>query len=75
VFFEDSVDHRTACLLAFDPVTQVVASGITRRCIGDWQCPEHALCDDQIPRLVGGDPIAVCKPGPRGTLTPAMLSE
>jgi hypothetical protein len=68
-------DTRPACLLAFDNATQKLASGVTQRCIGDWQCPEHALCDDQITRLGGGDRIAVCKPGPRGTLTPAMLAE
>ncbi len=66
----------SACLLAWDSSAQAAASGITRVCIGDWECPAGALCDDSIPILdsVLG-PVAVCKPGPRSTLTPAMLSK
>jgi hypothetical protein len=62
-----------ACLLAWDETAQATASGRTLTCVGDWQCPVGSLCDDQIPLLNDGrGPI--CKPGPRGTLTPAMLS-
>jgi hypothetical protein len=62
------------CLLAWDDATQSVASGITRSCMGDWECPAGALCDDQITALDLSGTLALCKPGPRGTLTPAMLS-
>ncbi|HEU0029122.1 MAG TPA: hypothetical protein VFQ53_00725 [Kofleriaceae bacterium] len=64
-----------ACLLAWDAATQTVRSGTTLRCVGDWQCPSDAICDDALTPL--GDtpaPVAVCKPGPRGVLTPAMLA-
>lgn len=63
------------CLLAWNETTQKVASARTRACVGDWQCSNDALCDDQIPILPAGSTkrFAVCKPGPRGTLTPAML--
>lgn len=63
----------SSCLLAWDSAAQAMTSGVTHVCIGDWECPEGSLCDDQITSLVGG-PLAVCKPGPRGTLTPAMLT-
>ncbi len=63
-----------ACLIAWDSTTQAPASGMTIECIGDWECPAGALCDDQVPALDAPHPIAVCKPGPRGTLTPAMLT-
>jgi hypothetical protein len=62
-----------ACLLAWDSATQSVKSGISRVCVGDWNCPQGALCDDGLDPLDGLTPRAVCKPGPRGVLTPAML--
>ena len=64
---------RRACLLAWNTATQTIASSTSISCIGDWQCPAGALCDDQI-AMIGTAKIAVCKPGPRGTLTPAMLA-
>lgn len=67
-------DEFGGCLLAWDPAAGAVTSGITRRCLGDWQCPDGSLCDDQLNKVSGASPAAVCKPGPRGMLTPAMLS-
>lgn len=58
----------SACLIA-----DGAASGLSRFCIGDWQCPQGSLCDDQLMSL-DGMKSAVCKPGPRGVLTPSMLS-
>lgn len=63
-----------ACLLAYDSSTSTMRSGVTRVCLGDWDCPAGSLCDDMIPALDAITPLAVCKPGPRGSLTPAMLS-
>ena len=63
-----------ACLIAWDATAQAPTSGMTIECIGDWDCPAGSLCDDEIPKLSAPYPIAVCKPGPRGTLTPAMLT-
>jgi hypothetical protein len=63
-----------ACLIAWDATANVARSGVTVRCDGDWDCPAGALCDDRIPRLDGGTLAGVCKPGPRGTLTAAMLT-
>jgi hypothetical protein len=57
------------CLLAWDAVTQTTKSGKTISCLGDWECPQDALCDD-----LGVSFFGACKPGPRGVLTPAMLS-
>lgn len=66
---------RAACLVAYDEATQTVASGVTSRCFGDWECPVFTLCDDQMPVLTDTmEAIAVCKPGPRGTLDPAWLA-
>jgi hypothetical protein len=66
-------NNPTACLLAWNG--SAASSGITTKCIGDWQCPMGSLCDDEMTLLVtSSTPVAVCKPGPRGTLTPAMLS-
>jgi hypothetical protein len=65
---------RVACLLAWDPVAGVTTSGITFQCLGDWDCPRGALCDDRVPFLGDTSGSAVCKPGPRGVLTPAMLT-
>jgi len=65
------------CLYAWNASAQQQASGRTRICFGDWQCPAGSLCDDQIPLVPGtatSGPVAVCKPGPRGTLTPEMLT-
>jgi hypothetical protein len=65
-----------ACLIAWDATANAAKSGQTVECIGDWECPAGALCDDQMTVLsetAPTHPIAVCKPGPRGTLTPAML--
>lgn len=63
------------CLLAWDASAGAVTSGDTIECAGDWQCPAGSLCDDQIPSdVVGASTFGVCKPGPKGTLTPAMLS-
>lgn len=71
----EPMTKREACLLAWDPATQAITSGVTITCVGDWECPELSLCDDAVPVIVStGGPVAVCKPGPRGTLTPAMLS-
>jgi hypothetical protein len=70
-----SSDGGTSCLLVWDEAAQAIASGVTRTCIGDWQCPAGSLCDDQLPELNDPQrPMAVCKPGPRGALTPAMLA-
>jgi len=64
------------CLLAWDVAGQVSTNGVTHACIGDWQCPANALCDDQIAVLAPNRAkVGVCKPGPRGTLTPAMLGD
>jgi hypothetical protein len=66
---------RRACLLAWDSAAQAISSGRSISCIGDWECPAGSLCDDQIAVLgVAAQKIAACKPGPRGTLTPAMLT-
>lgn len=64
------------CLLAWDSAMQRITSGQSRICLGDWDCPAGSLCDDQITALDTPPPprLAICKPGPRGTLTPAMLS-
>lgn len=62
------------CLIAWDSGTNTARSGVTRQCMGDWFCPEGSLCDDDIARLDAGPKMGVCKPGPRGTLTPAMLA-
>lgn len=64
--------NREACLLAWDGTE--TRSGVTMTCVGDWQCPEGSLCDDQMTMLKPAtSPVAVCKPGPRGTLTAAMF--
>jgi hypothetical protein len=62
-----------ACLLTWDDATQSVRSGITRWCLADWQCPLYSLCDADIrdPGGFAGPPV--CKRGPRGMLTPALL--
>ena len=63
------------CLLAWNPATSAVTSGVTQRCIGDWDCPAGSLCDDEVATVNPvGEAVAVCKPGPRGSLTPQMLS-
>lgn len=64
-----------ACLIAWDAAAGAATSGVTRACVGDWECPAGGLCDDRLTRLDAqtGTIVAVCKPGPRGTLTPAML--
>ncbi|HLL25708.1 MAG TPA: hypothetical protein VK427_26405 [Kofleriaceae bacterium] len=64
-----SVGGVDACLLALNAATHTVASGRTKRCVGDWNCPAGSLCDDQVSGVA-----AVCKPGPRGMLSPAMLA-
>jgi hypothetical protein len=63
------------CLLAWDASTNMVKSAVSQVCLGDWDCPSGSFCDDQIPPLPASFPtkFAVCNPGPRGTLTPAML--
>lgn len=64
-----------ACLIAWDAAAGAPTSGVTRACVGDWECPISALCDDRLVQLTASaGPIAVCKPGPRGSLTPAMLA-
>jgi hypothetical protein len=65
-----------SCLIAWDDVALSATSGVTSMCIGDWECPDGSLCDDQMTLLSSSTlpPAAVCKPGPRGTLTPAMLT-
>jgi hypothetical protein len=63
------------CLIAWDEATHTAASGRSTLCFGDWQCPEGSLCDDGLTPLdTFSGQGAVCKPGPRGRLTPAMLS-
>jgi hypothetical protein len=62
------------CLIAWDGGAGAARSGRTIQCLGDWFCPQGSLCDDEIVRLDGGSPVGVCKPGPRGTLTPAILA-
>jgi hypothetical protein len=64
------------CLLAWDAATSTIANGLTPNCIGDWDCPAGTVCDDAVPPLevFGDDPIAVCRPGARGTpLDPSTL--
>jgi hypothetical protein len=71
----DVPGRYAACLLAWDAATQTVASGLTATCYGDWECPTGALCDGSVNLIAtAGMHVAVCKPGPRGMLTPAMLS-
>ncbi len=66
---------ETACMIAWDETAQQARSGRTQQCLGDWECPSGALCDDGLDRLPSTNPVlGVCKPGPRGVLTPAMLS-
>ena len=60
------------CLIVWSGGVQY--SGATIACLGDWDCPDGSLCDDQLDLLTGYRPFAVCKPGPKGVLTPAMLS-
>ncbi|HTL31602.1 MAG TPA: hypothetical protein VL326_00680 [Kofleriaceae bacterium] len=63
------------CLIAWDDAAQKSVWNQTTQCMGDWQCPAQMLCDDQLPRLPSSaSTIGVCKPGPRGTLTPAMVA-
>ena len=62
------------CLIAWDAAAKAPASGVSHTCAGDWDCPAGALCDDRLGELNGVGQAAVCKPGPRGTLTPAMLT-
>jgi hypothetical protein len=67
--------YISACLLAWNSNTQAITSGRTISCIGDWECPEGSLCDDMIVDLMSpSQRLNVCKPGPRGVLTPGMLS-
>jgi hypothetical protein len=64
----------TVALLAWDDTMQMTACGMSHSCVGDWQCGVGMLCDDMITPLEMTAHAAVCKPGPRGTLTPSMLS-
>lgn len=73
VVVDPSTDQ--ACMLAWDAAAGAITSGSTITCVGDWQCPEGALCDDRIAPLANDAAVAVCKPGPRGLLTPAMLTK
>ena len=61
-------------LLAWDDAMQMTACGMSHTCVGDWQCGVGMLCDDMITPLGTTAHAAICKPGPRGTLTPSMLS-
>ena len=64
------------CLLAWDASTTAVTSAESKFCLLDSQCPAGALCDNLIPALANETvlaPFGVCKPGPRGVLTPQML--
>ncbi len=72
----DPAGSTGACLLAWDDVAHAITSAVTTVCVGDWECPSGALCDDAIPVLspTTAPAVAVCKPGPRGQLTPAMLA-
>jgi hypothetical protein len=72
----DPQRDRAACLLAWDDQAQALTSGVTVTCIGDWQCPAASLCDHRLTFLSTRRVavFGVCKPGPRGALTPAMLS-
>ena len=64
-----------SCLVAWDPARGAMTSGQTIECAGDWACPSGSLCDDQIADARGSaTKLGVCKPGPRGVLTAAMLS-
>jgi hypothetical protein len=62
-----------SCLIAWDGTT--LHAGTTFRCLGDWQCPDGSLCDDQL--FYAGEPErspGVCKPGgPRGVIDPLRL--
>jgi hypothetical protein len=70
-----ALTDRTACLLAWDATTSTAATAVTKYCIFDSQCPSNAMCDTEIASIAdnftGG--FGVCKPGPRGVLSPAML--
>ena len=71
-----SQDAGAFCLLAWDASTATVANGLTITCLGDWDCPAGAMCDDHVARLQQTDDQvqAVCRPGPRGTpIDPARL--
>lgn len=71
-----SLSPLNVCLFAWDAATQKLATGATIGCIGDWECPQGSLCDDELPVFgTASAPVAVCKPGPRGVLVPSMLSE
>jgi hypothetical protein len=68
------VASTQACLVAWDSTNQPVTAS-TSQCIGDWQCPTSTLCDDHLVDLDDATQVhGVCKPGPKGVLTPAMLS-
>jgi hypothetical protein len=63
----DGHDGVHACLLAWDAALMATRQGSTIYCIGDWECPTGASCDDGLgfvdsPTRVAG----VCRPGARG---------
>jgi hypothetical protein len=67
--------ENTTCVLAWDSGTQQPRHRKARACIGDWNCPAGMLCDAELTMLEAqGEHLAVCKFGPRGVLTPAMLT-
>ncbi len=73
IVISGDIVHAWACLVASDG--SGTSSAMSIQCIGDWDCPENALCDDEIVNLGSASaPMAVCKPGPRGTLSRAMLA-
>jgi hypothetical protein len=60
-------DGGDQCLIAWDATTSTIASGQTIACLGDWECPAGAMCDDHVPAVDGEGGGAVCRPGARGT--------
>ena len=54
------------CLVARNDAGDV-RHGLTLSCIGDWDCPASSTCDTFRDTDFGDLPVALCRPGPRGT--------
>lgn len=68
------VGASPVCLIDFDAAMQRPRSGRTIACSGDGECPDGALCDDQLMLLdMPSQRQGVCKPGPRGSLAMTPL--
>jgi hypothetical protein len=57
------VDALHSCLMQDVPAASCFATAHSIQCNGDWECPEGATCDDDLP----GGGGAWCRPGARGT--------